>query len=745
MLNCRACLWQCVQPFDRPASLQRIRRNVNPLLRQSQQRLQSTDIHHKTGTRPYYRVKVEKLSQSRDEPWKNSAAAENQQKWARSAVRQAPGRVADRQETPNLMNLGRKPPHMSDTEWNRRKRELRFLQDPLDLAQFVRAELEKDKVDEMKQLVQMASHSMACVVSWNHIIDHYLAKSQVAPAIKVYNEMKKRAQFPDSYTYTILLRGLSINAHVSGVLEKALSIYHSMYAPNSRVEPSIIHTNAALRVCARALDMDALWGIAAKIPETGAGAANATTYNTIINAIRQSMLLKVPTDESAEEAAIRKDRSIMEARRLWEDIAGKWKNADVVIDEELVCSMARLLLMGARPRDWDDVLSLVEQTMDIPRLVPRLGTMERVAAGFPRLRTPDVPDDFAFDDDHLAPGQPAIRGDEFLPFTGNVRHLVFVKPGNNTLSVLQEACQKIAAPKAAHQYWDMLADSASYAIKPDLNNLNQQLRNMRLNRASGAAAELLQKDIIGGGFRPGPGTFRIAMSTCVRDKNNHNSLKHASQILHHMNKAFEDADPKTVGMYADLALRFPLATGQDLIDALTSLHPIVKNLRLQLGVGAAGRGKDGATPAKGQWRQDILDAIRKVYAVYDRLLLSNLIAEEQKHDFKKERARLSAFIHREAGKDSERERRKLDDKEPKLEEYDQHSYLSADNESGETDTEPPQKSNDEGRIWRSHQSKDNRGSWRTRDAKPEGQRRPWGNRSESGRYDSSEQHYRRSR
>lgn len=81
---------------------------------------------------------------------------------------------------------------MTDTDWTRRKRELRHLQDPLDLAQFVRAELNKDKVEEMKQLVQMASHSMACVVSWNHIIDYHLAKSQVTPALKVYNDVCAR-------------------------------------------------------------------------------------------------------------------------------------------------------------------------------------------------------------------------------------------------------------------------------------------------------------------------------------------------------------------------------------------------------------------------------------------------------------------------------------------------------------------------------------------------------------------------
>ena len=549
--------------------------------------------------------------------------------------------------------------------------------------------------------------------------------------------MKKRAQFPDSYTYTILLRGLSINAHSSGVLEKALSVYHSLYAPNSRVEPSIIHTNAALRVCARAQDMDALWGIAAKIPEQGPAAANATTYNTIINAIRQNMLLSAPRDESEEEAAARKERSIIEARRLWEDIAGKWRNADLVIDEELVCSMGRLLLLGARPQDWDDVLSLIEQTMDVPRLVPRLGTPQRKEAGFPQLRAPNVPDEYKFADDHLAPGQPATRGEEFLPFTGSLaKRLAFVKPGNNTLSLVQEACQKIAAPKAAQQYWDLLADPATYGLEADLNNLNQRLRVLRQNRSSAAAVELLQKDILEKGLRPAPGTFRIAMSTCVRDKNNHNSLKHASQILNSMTQTFEDVDVKTVGMYADLANTFPLAKGQDLIDALTSLYPIVKNLRLQLGVGGAERRRrHGATYLAGSERQDALTTIRKVYAVYDRLLLSNLIPEEQKQDFKKERARLSAFIHKQTEWNNERKIREVDQQTRQLEgEADLHNYLNDEGEGEVKDGRPTGARPHERRTWRAHDASDKRGNWRTRNAKPEGQRQPWTNRPSSSRY-----------
>lgn len=78
---------------------------------------------------------------------------------------------------------------MSEQDWSRRRRELRHLQDPLELAEFVAKELQKDKVYEMKQLVIMASHSMECVVSWNHIINYLLTKSKVTDALKIYNDV----------------------------------------------------------------------------------------------------------------------------------------------------------------------------------------------------------------------------------------------------------------------------------------------------------------------------------------------------------------------------------------------------------------------------------------------------------------------------------------------------------------------------------------------------------------------------
>jgi hypothetical protein len=525
--------------------------------------------------------------------------------------------------------------------------------------------------------------------------------------------MKTRGQFPDSYTYTILLRGLSINAHHSGALSNALAVYHSMYAPNSRVTPSIIHTNAALRVCARALDMDALWSIAAKIPENGPAAANSVTYTTILNAIRHNLLTNAPKGETEEELVARRDRGVVEGRRIWEEITRKWRNADMVMEEELVCAMGRLLLVGVRPRDWDDVLSLIEQTMDVPRLVPRLGTPEREKAGVPRLRAPYTPDGYRIEDERRAPIHEQGRGEEFLAlatqFDGKTSNaLTYATPGNETLSIVQEACQKVVADKAATEYWNMLTDAMMYAIVPDVANLNQRLRLLRQNRASGAAVKLLKEEFLTKGRKPTPGTFRIVLSTCVRDKNNHNSLKYAHSVLEIMGAVLPDVDAKAVSMYCDLAVSFPLAKGEDFVDALTHLYPITKNLRLRLGVGGESKEPNGAGTelAKGQDKQDVIFALRKIYAVYDKFLLSNLIEEEKKAPFKVERARLGAFLQRMNHRSSYvLQRREMLDIEPNA---------VSDDAGGRADQE---KGKDGGKI---------RGIWRKKHVVPEEQRKPWG-------------------
>jgi len=70
------------------------------------------------------------------------------------------------------------------------KEELRWLQDPLKLANQVRATLEKGNEEKALALVRAASKSMTCIVAWNHILDHYMAQGKTKVAQKLYNEVE---------------------------------------------------------------------------------------------------------------------------------------------------------------------------------------------------------------------------------------------------------------------------------------------------------------------------------------------------------------------------------------------------------------------------------------------------------------------------------------------------------------------------------------------------------------------------
>lgn len=69
------------------------------------------------------------------------------------------------------------------------KEELRWFQDPLKLADHIRAALQKNDEDKALALVRAASKSMNCVVAWNHIIDHHMVHGKIKAAQKLYNEV----------------------------------------------------------------------------------------------------------------------------------------------------------------------------------------------------------------------------------------------------------------------------------------------------------------------------------------------------------------------------------------------------------------------------------------------------------------------------------------------------------------------------------------------------------------------------
>ncbi|KAL1622399.1 hypothetical protein SLS54_004963 [Diplodia seriata] len=472
--------------------------------------------------------------------------------------------------------------------------------DPLRLADTVQKRLSKGDIEPVLDLVRFASNSMDCVVSWNHIIDHFMNLGRPSHALKIYNEV--RLSFPN--------------------------LSHLLTQAN---------------------DMDALWGIAAKLPEKGPGAADAITYTTILGAIRQDALLAVHA-MSADQIAQKREEGIVDGRRLWEDIVTKWRSGDIIIDENLVCTMGQLLLIGQRPRDWDDILSLFEQTMDIPRLARHLGDDRKAPKWLP-----DTPRAMREEDSaKIDPADHTRRGGEFDPVElGKTvgrgrRNMAYAKPGNHSLSLILESCLKTNARKAAEDYWHLLTGPDSWGIVPDEANLHMFLRILRQTRSSAAVVEFLRSEF---GTRMGvkkPKTFRMAMSTCVRDKNNPNVFDHANVILDMMLTTLVDLDLRTLAMYTNLLTS--LSRSEQVQSGLERLVPHLVNVKSMLNYGK----DDGRQPLGPMDREAGLEFLSGIVSCYDRAMEQKDIPQQDYAALKARKAKVTAFITRAANKEKKK-------------------------------------------------------------------------------------------
>ncbi|MCJ1306690.1 hypothetical protein MMC25_000333 [Agyrium rufum] len=489
-------------------------------------------------------------------------------------------------------------------------KELDYLRDPVKLATDVVRRLKNNEAQHSLDLVRVASSRMSCVVSWNHLIDYQMAAGHTEVALKIYQEMKKRAQPPDAYTFTVLLRGLAMARSHPSTLEKALRIYESMYAENSPVRPTVLHVNAVLKVCARVHDIDAMFGIAAKMPNTGPGAANNVTFTTILNAIRYELwqenlkarddAVPATADEKMREDAVRRGRAIQMGRRMWEDVINRWQDGDMFVDEELVCSLGRLLLLGPSSKDIDDIMSLVEQTMEIPRQLPALGDPKR-QSHHRAIRAIDgnaAPEGVEDENDpensenalDIYEAEDADTDTSFSKLHPSPTPRSLPRPGRNTLSLLMDACLQLRAPSAANAYRKLLTDpEGRYRVTPDTENLHTYLRLLRQSRSSYAAVKLVE-DMIADP-PPGPGvtakTFRIAMSACVRDKKNRNIGQTAERLVQMMAKTLEEPDIQTCSMFIELRGDREVPW-QEKIKAIHALEANVRNWRSLLAYGRIG-------------------------------------------------------------------------------------------------------------------------------------------------------------
>ncbi|KAG9255178.1 uncharacterized protein F5Z01DRAFT_680810 [Emericellopsis atlantica] len=395
--------------------------------------------------------------------------------------------------------------------------------DPYAIAHYVEKALDRGAFEEAITVTRkLTSQGKQLIVAWNHLIDYQLKNQNVKEALKIFNDMKKRAQFPSVRTYTILFRGLANSKHPKHAVAEAVKHYNVLLN-DKRIEPNSTHLNAVLNVCAKAGDMDNLFLIAQSV-NNNTRSPTAYTYATILHALRHHATDGV-ADLTEEQRITNQQSTIDRAQKLWVEIIRKWKDAKLIIDEELVCSMGRLLIMSPNIEEKRRVFQLLEQTMNIPNLIenPELGAerdenMKDIARSAP-LTVPNSP------------------------------KTTYAVPGRNTMSLIMAALASTREITSGIKYWNLLV--SHYGVLPDRDNWLRMFGMLKVSKSSAYASAIL--DIVPAEYIDGK-HFKIAMETCVRDSLNRNAVKNATTVLDTMLRRMKEPDLMTLRLYLRVAL-----------------------------------------------------------------------------------------------------------------------------------------------------------------------------------------------
>jgi hypothetical protein len=492
--------------------------------------------------------------------------------------------------------------------------------------------------------------------------------------------MKKRGQHPDAHTYTIILSNIADHNYPSSAA-KALAIFNSMDLGSSPIQPNIIHTNAVLDVCARAGDMDAMFGVAAKLKSKGPGSANSFTYTTILNGIRNNVPRpytkpRVKVSEGEIESLYAK--AVSNARTIWQDIVNRWRHGDMTIDEELVCSMGRILLLGSKA-DKADVFKLLEQTMQIPKPARRLPQasqqpLPKSAESADSTSTTDIPVSPKPPFDIFKPVQPAKpvslsrkATSEEPSQKGSRRNMsLFAQPGRNSLSLVLEACQDLMAKDPLEHYWNYFTEESR--IIPDKENYHDYLRVLRRLRSSTTAAQVVESMPL---YMPDYTTFRVAMSACARDKYNPHAFTNANRIYKVMEDCMNSRQllhyhPKILKDYLEVAYTAPVYStipaadgeravskerqGLHVLAAFNRLEAAEKDVLAELKFNENPkpryRGKNGPNSLDQEWVKSAVHFLQAMVGTCDRLMNHGMVERSLYTELAAKRGILAQFVTR---------------------------------------------------------------------------------------------------
>ncbi|KAJ3474102.1 hypothetical protein NLG97_g9991 [Lecanicillium saksenae] len=339
-------------------------------------------------------------------------------------------------------------------------KQMEYIQDPWVLGKYIEDLLGKDKFDDAIMTVQLASKKMEAVVSWNQLIDYQLSRDKMKIALGIFNDMKKRGQFPNAQTYTTLFRGLAKSQHPKNAVAEATKLF-SLLKNDRRLQPNIIHVNAVLFVCSRAYDIDQLFLIASEI-ENLKLAPTTATYGCIFSAMRM-YARHAYRDLDKKTEADNIEKLLDRGKRIWIEVLEKWQKGKLQLDESLICSMGRLQLIDKNRTQKLKVLELLEQTMNVPNLLnPR------------KAAKPTTPDETS-SETAVVPSQQQ-----------NGR---FIKPRQNTLTLILTTLFSGRKISLAPQYWDLFVNELK--VKPDNDNWLRMIGMLKQSKSSAYAAKLV--------------------------------------------------------------------------------------------------------------------------------------------------------------------------------------------------------------------------------------------------------------
>ncbi|KAK0385770.1 hypothetical protein NLU13_6947 [Sarocladium strictum] len=391
------------------------------------------------------------------------------------------------------------------------RRKLSRIDDPFHIGQAVTAALREGKFEGALLLTEKASRTMNVVVSWNALIEHQLGKGEIKTALKTFNNMKKRGQMPNVQTFTIIFGGLLNSTNKQLAVAEAVKHYN-MLLQDIRLEANIVHTNAVLRLCSQAHDLDQMLLVASSL-DNKTRAPDATTYTILLDGIRHKVLAEVKNMEPAESARYRKQMAD-KAMVLWSEVTRKWKAGRLIVDEKLIVSMARTYPFqeerDTKPED-SKILDLLSEMMGIPNYA-KFPDWNKTQAELRKAEQVEEAD--------------RKKSSKALAASKS-RSGVQVQPGTRTLGLILEVLG-LAARRAtlAIKYWNKLVDG--FGIRPDQDNYFRMILLLKQTKSSAHIVWLLknsERSILNAGH------FSVALKACINDNVNMNAVRNAQEVL----------------------------------------------------------------------------------------------------------------------------------------------------------------------------------------------------------------------